>query len=296
MEHESPSLLTRFTDADAQKGRSGRPDSECELDEAAPAIRRNWSHAVASAMQPVVAEILDVDGETFAEPFRRLADRTPAPVTALERHELKARFMEFALRLGSDFHSRFHRKTPMTCRFLPVESTARIWFDSVTDPRRLLTVWAATYGEEFARHHPLPLEWKAARALRQRFAQSADIQGIAVAIGTSRAVLVRHFERAFGMTPRAYHARGRLAYALTELRNRETKVEDAARLAGFASVKNFNRAVNSYTALTPSQIRRLPSAEFERLLQNELQTDPLVLAATLARNSGQARRVNSGTA
>ena len=110
--------------------------------------------------------MLDADCDNFAEPFRRLAERTPPPVNIPERLELKARFMEFSLRLGSDFHTMFHRTTPHACQFHPIESTARLWFDSATDPRLLLTIWATTYVTEFARHHPTPPAWKAARVLR----------------------------------------------------------------------------------------------------------------------------------
>jgi AraC-like DNA-binding protein len=287
MGHESSSLLAQFADGDAAKGKSaGQSDQDVEC---AEAVRRDWSHAVASALQPVVGEMLDVDGETFAEPFRRLADRTPAPVNVAERRDLKARFMEFALRLGSDFHARFHPTTRVTCRFLPVESTARIWFDSVADPRELLKAWASAYALEFARHHSTPVAWKAARELRKRCAQPADIQGLAVAIGASRAALMRDFDRTFGMTPGEYHARVRLAHGLTELRNRDTKVEHAARLAGFASVKNFNRAVSRHTAMMPSQIRGLPDAWFKRLLENNLQADPVLLAVRRKKQPANVR-------
>ncbi len=268
-------------------------DQSLGLEVAATSVRDVWSHAVASALQPVVGEILDVDGETFAEPFKRLADRTPPPASIAERRDLKARFVELAQQVGTDFHTLFHRTrlhrtrcrrtTPVTCGFLAIESSARIWFDSTTDPRQLLTAWASAYATEFARHHPLPPAWRAARILRQRVAQPAGIQGIALAIGASRSALDPDFKRMFGMTPIEYHARVRLAHGLTELRDRGTKVEDAARRAGFASVKNFNRAARHYTAMTPSQVRRLTPAEFARLLLNELQTDPAVLTRAASR-------------
>ena len=188
--------------------------------------------------------------------------------------------MEFSLRVGSDFHTQFSRTTPHTCQFHPIESTARLWFDSSTDPRILLTIWATTYATEFARHHPTPPAWKAARVLRQRVARPADISGIAAAVGASRSSLVISFKRTFAMTPSEYHARVRLAYGLSELRRGGTKVEDAARQAGFASVKNFNRAVRTYIAMKPSEARELPCQAFERLLrnENELLTDPSALA------------------
>ena len=255
MQQKSPSLLHRSAAERRQEGASPHSDRALGLDGAA-LIRDSWSHAVASALQPVVGEILDLDAETFAEPFNRLADRTPPPANVAERRDLKARFVEFTQRLGIDFHAWHHRTTPLSCGFRPIESAARIWFDSQTDPRRLLTVWASTYAAEFARHHPFPPAWRAARILRERFAQPADIQGVARAVGASRSALDEHFSRTFGMPPIAYHGRVRAAHGLTELRNRDTKVEDAARRAGFASVKNFNRSVRHYTAMTPSQVRR----------------------------------------
>jgi AraC-like DNA-binding protein len=288
MEQKSPSLLHRSAAERRQKGGSPAADRALGLDDAAR-IRDGWSHAVASALQPVVGEILDVDVETFAEPFNRLADRTPPPANVAERRELKARFVEFTLRLGTDFHTWFHRTTPLPCVFPPIESAARIWFDSQTDPRRLLTQWASTYAAAFARHHPLPPAWKAARLLRTRAAQRADIRGVARAVGASRSTLDENFNRTFGMAPSVYHARLRVTHGLTELRDRGIKVEHAARLAGFGSVKNFNRAVRRCSAMTPSQVRRLAPADFARLLQQELQTD----TAALARAKSQEPRAKS---
>jgi AraC-like DNA-binding protein len=245
-------------------------------------------------MQLVDGEIIDAECDSFAEVFERLAERTPEPANVPERLELKWRFMELTERVGSDFHDMFHRTIAVPCAFLSIESTARIWFDSVTDPRQLLAAWASTYAAEFARHHALPPAWKAARALRQRFAQPADIGRVAWAAGASRSALDAGFKRTFGMAPVAYHARVRLAHGLTELRDRATKVDDAARLAGFASVKNFNRAVGHYTAMTPSDVRGLPRADFERLLRNELLTDSAALAARTRGQRPEARGQGPG--
>jgi methylphosphotriester-DNA--protein-cysteine methyltransferase len=78
--------------------------------------------------------------------------------------------------------------------------------------------------------------------LRARCALAADIQGIQRAVGASRSALDASFWRTFEMTPSAYHARVRLTHGLSGLRDPLTKAEEAARLAGFASVKNFSRA------------------------------------------------------
>ncbi len=221
---------------------------------------------MASALQPVVGEILDVDGARFAEPFKRLARRVPSPANVAERRELKARLAEFTQRMGMDFHAWFHRGEPLSCDFHPVERTAAIWFDADADPRRLLTIWASTYADAFARHHPVPPVWEGfARLLRETCAQPADIQGIARAIGASRKELDDSFWRTFGLTPSAYHRRVRLVHGLSQVRHRGTKVETAAGMAGFASVKNFNRAVRRHTAMTPPQIRHLSRAAFEEL-------------------------------
>lgn len=78
MQQQSPSLFQRSAASTAEKERF--PSAEApDGDDSAPAVRGRWSHAVASALQPVVGEILDVDGATFAEPFKRLARRMPSP-------------------------------------------------------------------------------------------------------------------------------------------------------------------------------------------------------------------------
>jgi methylphosphotriester-DNA--protein-cysteine methyltransferase len=126
--------------------------------------------------------------------------------------------------------------------------------------------------------------------LRARCAQAADIQGIARAVGASRSALDASFWRTFEMTPSAYHARVRLTHGLSGLRDPLTKAEEAARLAGFASVKNFNRAVRQHTAMTPSEVRELRGAEFEGLLRSKLQTDLAVLAERVGRRAPSAEK------
>jgi AraC-like DNA-binding protein len=243
-----------------------------------PTVRPIWSHAVASALQRVVGEILDADAERFADAFRRLALCTPEPANIIECRELHARYMEFTLRVGSDFHAMAHRISPIgDCQFLPLESTTRIWFDGRSDPRLLLTMWATAYAAGFAQHHPTPLAWHAARLLGQRFAESLATVDVARELGASTSTLVRRFTDSFGLTLVEYRARTWLVRAFTELRERGAKVDDAARSVGFASVKNFNLASKKYARLNPSAVRQLSGAEFRRLVTHELQID----AATL---------------
>ena len=159
------------------------------------------------------------------------------------------------------------------CQFLPLEGTAHIWLDAHADPRVLLTAWATTYADEYAKHHPTTLAWSAVRLVGQRFAEHLGTVEIARELGASTSTLVRRFADCFGLTLVEYRARTRLVRAFTELRQRDVKVEDMARRVGFASVTNFNLASRKHARLTPSVVRRLPQDEFQRLLAHELQID-----------------------
>jgi AraC-like DNA-binding protein len=248
-------------------------------------VRPDWSHAVASALQRVVGQVLDADGEDFAHAFHRLAASTPSPANVIERRELRARFMEFTLRLGSDFHAMAHRWAAEQCHFRPIESTAHIWFDSSSDPRSLLTVWASAYAAEFRKYHPIPLAWRAARVIERQFAEDLGTAQIARQLGASTSTLVRRFTGSLGLTPVEYRTRVRLVRGFTDLRQQRSKVEDVARTVGFASAKNFNRAARKYARLTPSAVRDLSDTAFQGLLNHELQIDTL----TLARRASRAR-------
>jgi AraC-like DNA-binding protein len=72
------------------------------------------------------------------------------------------------------------------------------------------------------------------------------------------------------MPPLEYHTRARLKVGVAALRNEDIKVSEAARLAGYRSVKNFNAAIKGRTGLTPTQVRRLSGGDLERLAAEKL--------------------------
>jgi len=127
------------------------------------------------------------------------------------------------------------------------------------------------------RAHPLPPAWKAARILQRRMAQPPDIGRFTIEVGASRSALDRRFREMFGLAPVAYHTRVRVRHGLMELRAGSTKVADASRAAGFASVKNFNRAVKACTRLLPSEVRAMSHNTFKQLLVRELLIEPAAL-------------------
>lgn len=240
-------------------------------------VRPEWSYAVASTLQRAVGAMLDADVDRFAEALRSVASQTLAPATIVEQRWLHQRFMEFTWRVGRDFHTLAHPSAASSCAFLPLESTAHVWDDIGTDPRRLLRLWTTIYAEGFAQHHAASLARQAVRLVAGRFADDVTTADVAPELGVSTSTLMRRFRGALGLTVVEYRTRLRLVHAFAALRTTAAKVDDVARTVGFASVKNFNLAAKKYVELTPSDVRRLAAMQFQRLLANELEVDATLL-------------------
>ncbi len=235
-------------------------------------IRPHWVHAVAAALQPVVGELYELDTAGFDDAFRQLARVIPAPVNGVERVMLRHQLMEFALKIGDDFHRLRHPESLSGCAFLPIESAARVWFNRDCDPRRLLTEWAAAYATAFGRHHQTPSMVRACRLLQQRSNGRADIGTVARDVGMSRSSFVKTFVRTLGVTPMEYHTRARLRHFIRALRESDAKISAAADAVGYKSEKIY-AVLKRVTGLHPSEVRQLSHATLDQLMEGPLQTD-----------------------
>jgi AraC-like DNA-binding protein len=281
-----------------ERAQAGSPGEEGGVQKAGDAdaslvIRPHWSHAVASVLQPVVGELFELDVADFVEVCRRLARRIPGPLTVPERVMLKHQLMEFAFRVGDDFHAIRHQVRPSACGFLPIESAARVWLRRDTDPRMLLTEWAVTYAA-FTHHHQMPSMVKAGQFLRQRSSGRPEIASVARQVGMSRSSFVKAFVRAYGLTPMEYHTRVRLQHFIRELRESHHKVSAAAEAVGYKSEKIY-AVLKKITRLHPSEVRRLSAGTLNELMDGPLQIDLPKLARARSSISTSSRCTATAT-
>lgn len=89
---------------------------------------------------------------------------------------------------------------------------------------------------------------------------------IAQAVGTSDKTLLRIFRHELGTTVFAFVREAKINQAKSLLANNPTlPIEDIAALLGFSSAANFSTAFKSREGLSPSQYRRIFSAESQEL-------------------------------
>jgi AraC-like DNA-binding protein len=272
MRHNSSSRLNQLEEEGATNGWPVCGAVPEPAQPVSPSVRAEWSYRLASILQATIGDVMNLDGDDFEAPFRLLAGRVPTPVNVSERLILKSLRMEFALRIGDEFHVRYHRRWPGACRFMAIECVARVWFDASTDPRSTLTQWASAYADVFSRHHQLPAAWKAARVLLQRPEGRVCISKLAREVGVSRSSLVKGFGRIFGISPFEYHTRVRLRCFVRRLRESSDKVSCVGEEAGFRSAKVY-RSLRKVTGQTPSTVRAMTPNQFDRMLNGPLQTD-----------------------
>ena len=226
--------------------------------------RTQWSLEVATAMQQTIKKLGRTDRDGFHAAIDALARRLPEPPGPAEHYDLTGRLLRFSLQAGQQFHDACP-STDGGCAFIPAETCA-IWCDSVTDPRLLLLKWLEEYVERFDRYHQPSPEERALRIMRREPWQALNVSRLSRQVGCSRSALVRRFKAAFGTPPAEYRARMRVAAGIEALRDPSVKVAEAARLAGFRSVKNFNNAVKRHIGWTPSGVRKLSDADFKALV------------------------------
>jgi len=156
-------------------------------------------------------------------------------------------------------------------------------------PGTTLDTWMTSYVERFSAYHSEAIALRAAWLLQKRHAESLDLDTLARALGSKHRTLVRLFARVVGLPLSRYHMRVRIRQVAIELRNPLSKVEMVAQEAGYKSSHNCYQALRTCTGLLPSQVRHLSAREFERLLNSDLQIDPVTLTRRTGARAGTTR-------
>jgi transcriptional regulator GlxA family with amidase domain len=98
---------------------------------------------------------------------------------------------------------------------------------------------------------------RALAALQLDLRRRWSVQGLAKAVGLSRAAFARRFARALGVSPIAYLAELRLARAAQRLSEGDQSLAEVAREVGYESEFAFSRAFKRSYGVPPAAYRRL---------------------------------------
>ena len=98
---------------------------------------------------------------------------------------------------------------------------------------------------------------RVARRIVDRCREPLNVRHLARDLGVDETTLRKEFRRVFGVSPREYHLRARVAAALQLLGAGDLKVAAVARAVGYRDEKNFFSAVRRLTGRTPGELRRL---------------------------------------
>ena len=220
------------------------------------AVRPDWLKAVVDASQQAAALCEQVDPDDAYDTLTAFVRSVPVPASLAERLALRAILLDVAWRCANLVHARASNRCPGNCTFLAEMVLERFWRASRHDPRRAFTGWAAAFTSELARTHPSSPAERAARTIRDQYNRPWSLATLARRFNVTPSQLRRNFQREFGMTVREYQRTMRLIEALPQVPTE--KIDAIALKVGYKSKKNFYRAFQSVTGLTPTAFRNLP--------------------------------------
>lgn len=135
-------------------------------------------------------------------------------------------------------------------------------------------VLALTYGGDTAGPsrpgRPHPLARRAREYLRERYRETATLDEIAAAVGSSVFHLCRVFKSETGLTLHAYRQELRLRRALELIAEPGSDLTSVALTLGFSSHSHFSATFRAAFDTTPSRFRRHPSRRRIRELTDRL--------------------------
>ena len=222
-------------------------------------------YALACACQRMVWTFRTPEPDSFVSAVETILSALPSTAADLGSSEDWIRL--HLLRGALTFHAAYHQFIArQECGFMPVALCA----PAQPTPEEWIRRWAHEYVQTFERSHPTPPAIKAAALIRRDYRVRWTLEALCAEVATSRSALLREFEDTYGMSPHHYQARVRLIPAVYELRSATGKVEAAARIAGYAGGKDFNKLLRDATGLTVAEIRALSDGDFEELLNDRL--------------------------
>jgi len=102
---------------------------------------------------------------------------------------------------------------------------------------------------------------RALRVMRENLTEEFDMEALARSVGLSRPHFFKLFKQQMGVTPNIYMNTLRTEQAIEDLLVTEKTVTDIALDLGFSSQASFTRFFSSNVGISPSEYRRVSSAE-----------------------------------
>jgi AraC-like DNA-binding protein len=131
----------------------------------------------------------------------------------------------------------------------------QFWRVSDPDPCRAFLGWVHAFSEALIRTHPPSPARRAARLIRNDYRQLWTVDTLARRIHVTPSQLRRNFQREFGVSVWEYQRKMRLIEAIARVPT--DKIDAISLEVGYKSKKNFYRAFQDVTGLTPTAFRNL---------------------------------------
>jgi AraC-like DNA-binding protein len=223
--------------------------------------RQTWMHDVVNSVQVIAlrASLGDLDPEHGRLILSDFARALPHAESPLEQVLLRGLLSEMAGRCSVEIHHQWHRGHAVAkCPFTAAASHEEFWKDSSENPTDVFRKWVDRFFVAFARAHLPSAAADAARLLEKHFKQPWSLTTLARRVHVTTPQLRRAFRRSFGMSPHDYQRAVRLVEALKHVP--ASKIDAVASTVGYRSKKNFYRAFQRLTGMTPTSFRRLSDA------------------------------------
>jgi AraC-like DNA-binding protein len=216
----------------------------------------DWSDIVVRRVQRAADLVLLVDGQDLRTSITTLIDELPTPRNQFETIVLRTLLLDFASNAGRDLHRREHReRRPKFCAFVPALILESCWSRRTEDPRRLLGAWAEAFFAALSKAHPPSVAVRAASLLRAEYDRNWTSAALSNCLGASEGALRQSFRREFRVSIHDYLRIVRVRAAFQGITAH--KVDAVSLKIGYRSRKNFYRALQQFTGLTPTGLRRL---------------------------------------
>lgn len=216
----------------------------------------DWMDRVAAACAAIGTHAVPQRTRSARSLLIEFEAQLPDPRSRAERAVLRAMVIEVALRWGYADHWAYHAEFPdADCLDDPAARALVVWQGATADAKRAFRLWSDAFVLEMERIHPRYRAVELRRELDTDFSKPLSLARLARTRHVTTRCLQRDFEELTEMTVQKYVVTQRLNAAVALLKQTDEKVEWIARIVGWSSRKNFNRALTQHGAPAPSALR-----------------------------------------